>query len=503
MGKFFLHRAYSLRDGISMSLTDEEECGLLSTSASLHQQLLAIVKHDIYAPLFSELAVTGTSLQEFLLRHPDDLFPKLDPENAVIPEEYSISIPLFFWESPQRMGKPIRGRPSILELEGGEEPSANGNQAVEAPSEDGSPVDFSAEELILLNALRVIQHNPHLLHLAQEEEEVTLQQVRKALGRQGVDLKPVRDEVLTLIGNAAEQEGFGAIFHTFLRRSDTETESTYEIKKMINEVYRYLQDFVVDVPRLLGELHRLLPEVAQKGAPFLRRHNAFVHWVYGTSSSKTLQALDVLWELGMLYPMVIILECRTCTDNEGRPIRQVLSSDIPPQSLKPRPVCGWCGKPYLVEAFYGLDGFVSRWIFSQDRLLSYVVGYLLETQQMSWRSHIYTTVSEHDFHVSTAGGNHLIECKVFRCSGPIGKDLGLQRKVRHAISQLVSHSNEIQALSATLVCHPCPFPKKTLDKWAAEELKKNRLHEPIRAVQTMGIDRLPKFLKRLTQCSGA
>jgi hypothetical protein len=483
-----------------MNLLDESDDELRPTSASLRVQLISILEHDSYSRLLAELSVPRSPLQRLLLRHPDDLFPKLDPEDAIIPKEFSISLPVLHWDSSQESSDDSPSRPTILDYYDGETPEVDESEEVvgaEDESEDLSDMG-SFEEILLLNALRVLQCNPHLLRLVRKQDAVTLPQVRKALGTRGLDLRPVEDEALTLMGNIAEQEGLGKVFRTLFRRSATDTESIYEMKKMVSEAYEHVRDLLMDVPRLVGELHRFLPVIAQKGAPFLQRHNAFVRWVYGTTSSEHLQAINRLWELNLLHPAVITLACRSCKDDEGQPICQVLSSDMPPGDLGMKPVCSWCGGPVLIQAFYGLDGWVHRWIASQDRLLAYVVAYSLETLGIMWQSHVQTPTSEHDFHLTTSSGNHLIECKVFRCSTPIRNDRGLQRKVRTAISQLITHSAEMQVASATLVCHPCPFTKKTTNQWIALEKERKNLPETAAKVQVIGIDGLPEFLEGIT-----
>lgn len=481
-----------------MNLFDEERDELRPTSASLREQLVRILEHDIYSQLLAELSVPKSPLQRLLLRHPDDMFPKLDPEDAIIPEEFSISLPLLLWDSSQETSGDSPGRPTILDYLDGEKPGEEeeGEEVVEMEDEAEDFADQgSFEELVLLNGLRVLQYNPHLLRLVQKQDAVTLSQLRKARGTGGLDLKPVEDEFLTLMGNIAEQEGFGMMFRTLLRRSDTDTESIYEMKKMVSEAYRYIRDLLRDVPKLVGEVHRFLPVIAHKGAPFLQRHNAFIRWVYGTTSSEHLRAISRLWELNLLHPMVVTLACRTCKDDEGQPVCQVLSSDLSPDDLSMEPTCSWCDSPVLIRAFYGLDGWVHRWIGSRDRLLAYVVGYLLETEGIVWRSHVQTPMSEHDFHLTTSSGKHLMECKVFRCSAPIKEDHGLKRKVRSAISQLIAHSAEMQVASATLVCYPCPFPKKTVNQWTTFELKRKDVPETAAKVRVIGIDDLPRFLK--------
>ncbi len=476
-----------------MNLFDEGTDRLCPTSAGLHDQLARILEHETYSRLLAELSVPRSPLQRLLLRHPDDLFPKLDPEDAVIPEEFSISIPLLHWDSTLLASDDARMRPSIADFWDEE---GSDDEGEEEEAEDLSDPG-TMEELMLLQGLRLLQSNPHLLQLVQEQETLTISQVRKALGRGGLDLEPLEDEALTLMGGIAEQEGLGMI-RTLLRRSDTDTESVYEIKKMVSEAYRFIRDLIVDLPKLAGELHRFLPVIAQKGAPFLQQHNAFVRWVYGTTSSDYLEALNALWELDLLPAMIVTLSCGTCKDDEDQPVCQVLSSDLSPNDLGMKPACSWCGGPLHVQGFYGLDKWVHTWIASQDRLLAYVVAYLLETEGIPWRSRIQTPKSEHDFHATTLSGDHLIECKVFRCSAPINEDRGLQRKVRDAISQLIAHAAEMQTTSATLVCYPCPFPEKTMDQWIAEGLKRNDTLDTATEVRVVGIDDLPGVLKGLS-----
>ncbi len=479
-----------------MNLFDEEMDRLRPTSDGLHDQLARILENDTYSQLLRELSVPGSPLQRLLLRHPDDLFPKLDPKDAIIPEEFSISIPLLLWESSPEALDDTRSRPTVADLQDEDGSEAEGEE-VEDEAEDLSDAG-SSQELTALIGLRVLQSNPHLLSLAQDQEPVTISQVRKALARDGLDLKPLEDEAATLMGNVVEQEGLGVMIRILLRRSETDTESAYEIKKMVSETFRYFRDLIPGIPRLVGEVHRLLPVLAQKGAPFLQQHNAFVRWVYGMSSSDYLRALNRLWELNLLDTMIVTLACRTCKAEEGQPVCQVLSSDLPPEDLVTELMCGWCGGPLLVQAFYALDGWIPRWIASQDRLLAYVVAYLFEKEGIPWQSRVQTGKSEHDFHATTLSGDHLVECKVFRCSAPINEDRGLQRKVTDAISQLTAHAAEMRTTSATLVCHPCPFSEKTTNQWIAEGLKRNGMLETATKVRVVGIDDLPSVLKSFT-----
>ncbi len=61
----------------------------------------------------------------------------------------------------------------------------------------------------------------------------------------------------------------------------------------------------------------------------------------------------------------------------------------------------------------------------------------------------------------------------------------------------MAHSAEMELASATLVCHPCPFPSKTMDRWIAEGLKRNETLDTATEVRVVGIDDLPGVLKGL------
>src|SRR6266540_2905402 len=305
---------------------------------------------------------------------------------------------------------------------------------------------------------------------------------------------PLEDEFLRLMGNVAEDEGVGTIFRTLLLRSETDTEPAYEMKKMISEMYRYFRDLLIDLPTVIGKIYSLLPELAQKGAPFLRKHNAFVRRVYTMSSSEYLEAINWLWESELIQPIIVTLACRRCRDAEGQPASLVLSSEMSPKDLNSKPSCIWCGAPLNVDGFYGLDGWVQRCIYSQDRLLAYVVGYLLETTGKKWVSQVQSPASEHDFHVITPSGTQLIECKVFSCSAPPKGDAVLSRKVRDGISQLVSHMLETHVESATLVCFPCPSSSRALDQLVRSEVKRRKVPELTEKVRVIGIHDLPRTL---------
>src|SRR2546425_8011849 len=149
-------------------MLDDENSRMPPSSSNLREQLAAMMKHEEYSLLLSELATPNAPLQKFLLRHPDDLFPRLDPEASVIPPEFSVSIPILLWESsPRYRGR--RKRPSIVdymkdsgtlgEAEASDELSENNS----IPAEESEIGDF--QELVLLNGLRVLQHNPELLRL--------------------------------------------------------------------------------------------------------------------------------------------------------------------------------------------------------------------------------------------------------------------------------------------------------------------------------------------------
>lgn len=477
---------------MSASLPGEDDTDLPSPSAGLKDQIRSIMQHDGYVSLLAELARGDSSVGRLLLRHPEDIFPKLDPENMVIPEEFPLSVPLLFWENPVEPVADATVRPSVVEVLGQ-------NESVQRGTEDQEEIQLLVEgddsndtdnfgELILLNALRVLQHNPHLLALVQQEENISLPQVRKALGQHPIDLKPLEDEGLQLMEDIAEEQGLGTLFRSLLRRSETDTETVYEAKKMMNELYRVLNDFLPELPKLAGELHRLFPDLATRGAPFLRQHNAFVHRVYGSSSEDHLRALDKLWELGMLRPLFVVLTCVSCRDEEGNPLRQTLSSDLPPSRLAQNPACSWCGEPASVQTMYGVDVWVYRWIVSQDGLLSYVVAYLLEANQTEWRDRVPTATSEHDFHVQTPHGIHVLECKVFRRSAAFEQDRSLREKVKKALAQLRDHVAEVDAISGTLVCHPY-HPQFKSQQVEAEGLR----------LDIVGVEDVPRLVSRLRQ----
>ena len=72
------------------SLFGEDDSEMPPPSVGLRVQILAILQHNTYAGLLAELAKGGSPVQKMLLRHPHDLFPMLDPEDAVLPEEYPL-----------------------------------------------------------------------------------------------------------------------------------------------------------------------------------------------------------------------------------------------------------------------------------------------------------------------------------------------------------------------------------------------------------------------------
>lgn len=486
-----------------MSLFSEDTNQLLPTSADLRDQVASIMKEEGYCRLFAELTHPKSPLHRLLLRHPDDLFPKLDPEDTLIPPEFSVSVPLLLFEVPRTISEGPPTRPTVQQWLGEPTTDSGGEKNGDAADEGNEPKEVfeqgTFEELVLLNGIRILQHNPHLLKLAGGAEPVTLPEVRKALGQEGIDLKPIEDEVLRLMGDVADQEGVGSLFRTLLRRSANDTESAYEMKKMVSEAYQYVRQLLADAPKLIGELHRLVPAIARKGAPFLQAHNSFVAWVYGISPSEYLRALDVLWTLDMLHPMVVTLTCTACVDSVGQPLALVLSSDLSPMDLRARPRCGWCGGPTRLQAFFGLDGWIQKWITTRDGLLAYGVAYLLERSGLSWQSNLHTAQSEHDFHVRIAGRDHLIECKVFQCSAPSKSDPRLEGKVREAISQLIEHMIESQAVSAILICHPNPFPNAALTAWISDELRRNRVASAKGKVSVIGFHGVPEYVQKLQQ----
>lgn len=479
-----------------------EDSGIPPPSVGLRGQILAILQHETYSELFAELARGGSPVQKLLLRHPDDLFPRLDPLDAVLPEEYPLSVPLFFWEDPVEFLAGPTARPTLVEFfadsEADEEESEYEDDVSDnAQVEASYPVD-NYEYLVLLNALRVLQHNPHLLRLAQQEEDVTLPQIRKAVGQHGIDFTPLEDEAVRFMESIAEQRGFGTIFRSLLRRSEVDTETAYESKKIMNEMYRVLSDTLVEVPRWIGEVHRLLPELAVRGAPFLSQHNAYAAWVYRGSPEDQLNALDALWDLEVLHPFSVTLICKACRDDEGNPLLQALSSKLPPRRLNLSPTCSLCGDHATVQAMYGLDVQVHRWMASQDGLLTYMVAYLLESNNLAWLGQVHTSVSEHDFHVSTPEGTHLIECKVFRCSAPLGSGL-LKGKIQKALSQLRAHVAEIDAVSGTLVCHPYLPSEDPLKGQNHPQTEGEILDGEDDRIQVMGAEDVPGLVRRLRQ----
>lgn len=457
--------------------------------------------HDTFAGLLAELASGGSPVQKLLLRHPDDLFPRLDPEDAVLPEEYPLSVPLFFWEDLESSVGPTV-RPSIVGFFAGNEADEEESEYEDdvsdlAEVEASYPAD-NYEELVLLNALRILQHNPHLLRLAQQEEDVTLPRIRKAVGQHGINFTPLEDEAVRFMESIAEQQGFGTIFRSLLRRSEADTETAYESKKIMNEMYRILSDTLVEVPRWIGDVHRLLPELAVRGASFLRQHNAYSAWVYRGSPEDHLNALDALWDLEVLHPLSLTLICKACRDDEGNPLLQVLSSKLPPRRLNRSPVCSLCGDRASVQAMYGLDVQVHRWIASQDRLLTYMVAYLLESNNLAWLGQVHTDVSEHDFHVPNAEGTHLIECKVFRCSAPLGSGM-LKGKIQKALTQLRAHMAEINAVSGTLVCHPYLQSEDPLKGQKHAQTEGKPLDGEGDQIQVVGAEDVPGLVRRLGQ----
>ena len=483
-----------------VDLFNSEDFEMPPASSGLRERLRAMMKHERYSRLLAELAKPHSPIQRLLLRHPDDLLPKLDPEAKLIPPEFSLSIPVLLWESSATERRAGTRRPTLLDyMEEDASEFTNESGASDEPDEDLGESDESTDfgdfqEVVLLNGLHVLQHNPHLLQLAEQSEPVTLPQLRKAMGTTGIDTKPLEDEFLRLMGNIAEDEGMGTIFRTLLVRSESDTESAYETKKMISEMYKYFRDLLGDLPILFGRIYGLLPKLAQKGAPFLRKHNAFVRRVYGMPSSEYLEAVNWLWESELIEPMIITLVCPRCKDTEGASASLVLSSEMSPKDLNSKPSCIWCGAPLKVDGFYGLDGWVQRCIHSQDRLLAYVVGFLLETSGKVRESRVQSPISEHDFHVTTPSGTHLIECKVFSCSAPLKNDPALRRKIRGGVSQLVSHMLETRVNSATLVCFPCPLSARAIDQLITTELKKRKADELREKVRVIGIHDLPRIL---------
>ncbi len=473
-------------------------------SVDLRDQILAIMQHETYARLLTELAKGGSPVQKLLLRHRDDVFPKLDPEGAVLPEEYPLSLPLFFWEDPVESVADSTVRPSIVGIlarrEIDEEESEYEDDASDIAEHEASYPADNFEDLVLLNALRVLQHNPHLLRLAQQEEDVSLPQIRKALGQHGIDFTPLEDEAVRFMESIAEDQGFGMIFRSLLRRSEADTWTTYESKKIMNEMYRILSDILIEIPRWIGEIHRLLPELAVRGAPFLRQHNAYAAWVYGGNPEDYLNALDTLWDLEVLHPLAVTHICKACQDAEGNPLLQVLSSKRRPWRLARSRACSWCGERVSVQAMYGLDLQVHKWIASQDGLLSYVVAYLLEANKLAWLGRVHTNVSEHDFHVPTPEGTHVIECKVFRCSTPLESG-SLKDKVRVAMTQLRAHMAEIDAISGNLVCHPYLPLEDSLKDWVHPQSKGESLDTEDGRIQVIGIEDVPRLVSRLRQAT--
>src|SRR3989442_13754742 len=144
----------------------DDNSGMPPSSASLRDQLAAMMKHEQYSRLLRELANPKTPLQKFLLRHPDDLFPRLDPEASLIPPEFSLSIPILLWEGSVRY-RGRRKRPSIVDYmknggtPGEAEVSDELSEDNSTPAEESEMGDF--QELVLLNGLHVLQNNPQLL----------------------------------------------------------------------------------------------------------------------------------------------------------------------------------------------------------------------------------------------------------------------------------------------------------------------------------------------------
>ena len=364
---------------MSPTIFEEDNEIFPTVEIPLKEQIAAIRKNDISNVLFRELARAKSPFQDLLLRHPDDLFPKLDPENSVIPEDFSISLHMLFRENFEEVTNKEMRRPSITDYQKNGKLFEESESLVEyeEPDEEiSTSEDLEFQELVLLNGLRLLQYNPHLLALVQQKEEITLPDIRKALGQNGINYQPIEEEALQLMEKLAEEQGMGAIFKILFRRSDTDTETAYEIKKMAKEMYSYLKDFLIDLPALAGEIHRIFPNAFNEyAAPFFRKHNAFINWSYEYTSQNYKKALNLLWELGLLRSVVISLICLKCHDAEGKPIHQVLNSDISPKDLDKRVFCSWCKKPMVVQAFYSLDSWLNRWILTEDRLLSYLVAF--------------------------------------------------------------------------------------------------------------------------------
>ena len=472
-----------------------------SVEVPLKEQIAVIRKDESYNQLFRELSKPKSPLSRYLLRHAEDLFPKLDPDDAVIPADYSILFPLLLRENFEEISREEFKRPSITDHMKNNSLFEESESIVEyeEPSKEITvSEDREFEELIILNGLRLLQHNPHLLELAQQKEDITLPDVKRVIGQKDVDYQPIKDEALHMMERFAEEQGLGDIFKILLRRSDSDTETAYELKKMGKEIYIYLRDILIDAPTFMGEIHRLFPNVINEhGVPFFRKHNNYVNWSYEYTNRDYNKALNFLWELDLLNPVVVSLICLNCHDAEDKPIHQVLNSDIAPKDLDKKVYCSWCKKPMIVQAFYTLDSILNRIILAEDKLLSYLVAYLLDEFGLEWEHRVYTDKSEHDFHVKTSRGLHIIECKVFRVSGPVKDDIRLQQKIRDGINQVVQHIIEIKAESAFLVCYPCPVNRKDLDKLISNIIKQKNLIIDKNRINVVGPDGLNKALERL------
>ena len=175
----------------------------------------------------------------------------------------------------------------------------------------------------------MVQNNPHLLELAQKNEEITLIDVRKAIGQKGIDYSSIKDEFLPVIENIEGKQEIKEISNLLLKRSEDETDTTYEIKKVANIFIKNLiDDLVISFSSYAGKFHRgILTIILEHGAPFFRKHNEFTQWSYDFPNQDYQKSLELLRDLHLLSPMVINLICQNCNDTEGKPLHQILISD--------------------------------------------------------------------------------------------------------------------------------------------------------------------------------
>ncbi|MHA2100164.1 MAG: hypothetical protein ACW99A_15930 [Candidatus Kariarchaeaceae archaeon] len=476
----------------------EEEADYFHSNLSIKEQITAIRENDAFNKFFNELIIPKSPVAALLLRHPDDLFLNLDPDNLVIPPEFSFTIPILYWENYKEIVSEKPNRPSVVDYFK-KETTSEEIEDTEEFEEKSFIEENKLDELLYLLGLKLVQNNPHLLELAQKNEEITLIDVRKAIGQKGIDYTPIKDEFLPVIENIEGKQEIKEISNLILKRSEVETDTTYEIKKVANIFIKSLiDDLVISFSSYAGKFHRgILSTILEHGAPFFRKHNEFTQWSYGFSNQDYQRSLELLWDLELLSPMVINLICQKCKDKEGKPIHQILISDKPPKDLTDKILCGWCSNPLNIQSFYSLDYRLIRLINTNDKLLFYTIAFLLDKYNLDWESNIHSDVSEHDFHVKVHDELRLIECKVFRISGSTEDDINYHTKVQEGISQLIKHMSEVNADSAIFVCYPCRINKEDLDKWIDTAMKKSEVSINKDKINVIGPDNLSSTLKEL------